>query len=197
MPGVYNPRLHWGVPGGRVAKVLRSRAGLRKARPGEGNKPMSSMMMERMGMGMQGMSMPTMGAPTMGAPTGMPSAANWMMVPRCTLKMEKCSGGMKITCSCEDKMACSMVQNLCTMMAGGMCSCCVMMNGMMVCCCNLTMGMCQCEMTKDGVRITCTSGDSKCSEMIQACCECMATMLKDGCTCCIMMNNTPVCCGCC
>ena len=34
-----------------------------------------------------------------------------------------------------------------------------MMNGMMVCCCNLTMGMCKCEMTKDGVCITCTSGD--------------------------------------
>jgi hypothetical protein len=23
----------------------------------------------------------------------------------------------------------------------------------------------------------------------------MSTMLKDGCTCCVMMNNTPVCCG--
>ncbi len=44
-----------------------------------------------------------------------------------------------------------MMQNLCTMMAGGMCSCCMMMNGMMVCCCNLTMGMCKCEMTEDGV----------------------------------------------
>jgi hypothetical protein len=32
--------------------------------------------------------------------------------------------------------------------------------------------------------------------MIQACCDCMATMLKDGCTCCLMMNNTPICCGC-
>ena len=58
---------------------------------------------------------------------------------------------MKITCTCDDKMACSMMQNLCTMLAGGMCSCCCMMNGMMVCSCNLTMGMCKCEMTKDGV----------------------------------------------
>jgi hypothetical protein len=70
-----------------------------------------------------------------------------------------------------------------------------MMNGMVVCTCNLTMGMCQCEMTKDGVKITCTSGDPKCCEMIQACCECMACMMKDGCTCCILMNNMPVCCG--
>src|SRR5262249_39065367 len=125
---------------------------------------MSSMMMERTGMGMQGMSVPGMGTPTMGAPTGMPAVTNWMMVPGCTVKMEKCTGGMKITCSCEDKMACSMVQNLCTMLAGGMCSCCCMMNGMMVCCCNLTMGMCKCDMTKDGVCITCTSGDPKCCE---------------------------------
>jgi hypothetical protein len=33
--------------------------------------------------------------------------------------------------------------------------------------------------------------------VIQACCECMNTMMKDGCMCCVMMNNTPVCCGCC
>jgi hypothetical protein len=156
-----------------------------------------AMMMERSAMGMPGMAGPGMGAPTMGAPTGMPTGTNYMMVPRCTIKMEKCTGGMKITCTCDDEVACSMVQNLCTMMTGGMCSCCMMMNGMMVCCCNLTMGMCKCEMTKKGVTITCTSGDAKCGEMIQACCDCMSCMLKDGCTCCVMMNNTPVCCGCC
>ena len=48
-----------------------------------------------------------------------------------------------------------------------------MMNGTMVCCCNLTMGMCKCEMTKDGVCITCMSGDKACCDMIQACCDCM------------------------
>jgi hypothetical protein len=31
--------------------------------------------------------------------------------------------------------------------------------------------------------------------MIQACCDCMAAMLKAGCTCCVLMNNTPVACG--
>jgi hypothetical protein len=30
--------------------------------------------------------------------------------------------------------------------------------------------------------------------MIQSCCECMAGMMKAGCTCCLMMNGTPVCC---
>jgi hypothetical protein len=155
---------------------------------------MATMMMDRA-------SMTGMGATGMGTPMGttgsMPSTTNWMMVPRCTIKMEKCTGGMKMTCSCDDAMACSMMQNLCTMLAGSMCSCCMMMNGMMVCCCNLTMGMFKCEMTDKGCVITCTSGDAKCCEMIQACCDCMACMLKDGCTCCVMMNNTPVCCGCC
>ena len=145
---------------------------------------------------MMGMSptMPTgMGMPT----TGATPAMNVPMVPRCTMKFEKCQGGMKITCSCTDQTACGMMQNLCTMLAGGMCSCCCMMNGMLVCTCNLVMGMCKCDMTKDGCVVTCTSGDAKCAEMIQACCDCMSTMMKAGCTCCLMMNGTPVCCGCC
>ena len=157
---------------------------------------MSSMMMDRAGMAMQGMGVPAMGTPTMGTTTAMPALANWMMVPRCTFKMEHCNGGCKITCSCEDKMARSMVQNLCTMLPGGMCTCCMIMNGMIVCCCNFTMGLCKCEMTKDGVCWTYTSGDPKCCEMIQACCDCLACQLKDGCTCCMLINNTPVCCGC-
>jgi hypothetical protein len=148
-------------------------------------------------MGMPGMMTPGMGTTGMGPMTGMPATANYMMVPRCTLKIDKVSGGMKIVCTCEDKMAASMVQNLCQMLQGGMCSCTCTMNGMMVCCCNFTMGMCKCDTTKDGVTFTCTSGDAKCAEMIQACCDCLSTMLKAGCTCCVMMNNTPVCCGCC
>ena len=74
------------------------------------------MMVDRTGM----MSTTGMGTPM--AAAGMPATSNCMMVPRCTIKMEKCTGGMKITCTCDDKMACSMMQNLCTMLAGGMCS---------------------------------------------------------------------------
>ena len=44
--------------------------------------------------------------------------------------------------------------------------------------------------------ITCTSGDKACCAMIQACCDCMCGMMKAGCTCCVMMNGMPVCCGC-
>ena len=121
---------------------------------------MTSMMMERTGMSMPGM--------TGGSMSTMPTGSQWLMIPRCTMKMEKCDGDMKITCKCEDKMSCTMMQNLCTMMAGGMCTCCMMMNGMMVCACNLMMGMCKCEMTEKGCTITCTSGDKACSDMIQA-----------------------------
>jgi len=153
----------------------------------------SAMMMERTGMSMPcstGMAAPTMGTP--GAPM---AGMNWVMVPRCTVKVEQCKDGMKLTCVCTDKVACTMVQNLCTALAGGMCGYCVMMNGMVITSCNLTMGMCRCEMTKDGVCITCTSGDKQCCQMIQSCCDSLKTMLEAGCTCCVMMNNTPVCCG--
>lgn len=156
----------------------------------------STMMMERTGLGMPGMGMPGMGTSTMGTPTVGAPTSGYLMVPRCTIKIEKCQGGMKIHCMCDDQMACSMMQNLCTMLQGGMYSCCMMMNGMMVCSCNLTLGMCRCEMTDKGICLTYTSGDGKCSEMIQACCECLSCMVNDGCTCCVMMNNTPVACGC-
>ena len=154
---------------------------------------MSMMMMERTGMGMPGMAA---GMGTMGGTAGtmMP---NMMMVPRCTYKMEKTKTGMTIMCTCEDAMAANMVKNLCSMLTGSMVSCCMMMNGMAVCTCNLTMGMCKCDMTDSGVRVTCTSGDKMCGEMIQASCECMTTMLKAGCCCCLCINGNPVCCGSC
>ena len=155
---------------------------------------MTTMMMDRTAVAMPGMGVPGMGTPGTGTHAGM-TPGGYVMVPRCTLKFEKCTGGMKISCTCEDAAGCGMLQNLCTMLAGGMCSCCMMLNGMTVCSCNLTMGMCKCETTDKGVSVTCTSGDAKCCEMIQACCDCMNTMLQAGCSCCVMMNNTPVCCG--
>jgi hypothetical protein len=155
-----------------------------------------TMMMERSGMGIPGMGMPGMASPAMGASGTTTASPNYVMVPRCTMKFEKCTGGMKITCVCDDTMACSMMQNLCTMMAGSMCGCCVTYNGMTVCTCSLTMGHCKCDMTESGVCFTCTSGDTKCCEMIQAYCDCLTTMMTSGCTCCVMMNNTPVACGC-
>jgi hypothetical protein len=144
-----------------------------------------------MGNGMMGM--PMMGMPMPGAMMGSPSMSG--MVPQCMMKMEKCPGGMMITCTCEDKTAAMMMQNLCNMMAGGMCSCCMMMNGMCCCMCNMgTMGMCKMEMTAMGCTMTCTSGDKNCEKMIQACCDCMNAMMMPGMMCCMMMNGMPMCC---
>ena len=145
---------------------------------------MKSAMMERSGM--MGMVNMGMGEGMMRMPTGMTAGGgamagmNMMMVPRCTMKMEKCTGGMKVTCTCDDPMTLAM-----------------MCNGMTAMSCNMTMGMCKCEMTKTGCTITCTSGDKMCCQMIQACCDCMMAMMDAGCACCMMMNNMPVCCGCC
>lgn len=154
----------------------------------------SAMMMERTSMGVQGVGVPGLGTPSVGTP-GVQGGLNYLVVPRCTLKFEKCTGGFKLTCVCEDKLSSSMVQNLCTMLTGGLCSYSVIQNGMTVCCYNMTMGLCKCETTESGVCITCTSGDQQCCQMIQACCDCLTTYVDCGCTCCVMLNNTPVCCG--
>jgi len=65
-------------------------------------------------MGMPGTGMTGMGTSMPAPPTG----TTCLMVPRCTIKCEKCPGGMKIMCSCDDKMAAGTLQNLCMAMAG-------------------------------------------------------------------------------
>lgn len=156
----------------------------------------SAMFMERTSMGSQNMMGTTVGwQPTPSAPSAMPG--NWCVLPRCEYKFEKCEGGFKIHCICEDEVACGTLQNLCRMLADGMCSCCVTQNGMVVCQCNITMGHCSCEFTKDGVCITCMSGDQKCCEMLQACCDCLACCCEAGGCCYLSFGNTPVCCGTC
>lgn len=137
----------------------------------------------------------TPGTPAM--PSMSPMAGSMCMLPRCEMKLEKCAGGMQITCTCEDEVACTMLQHMCKMLADGMCSCCCMMNGMMMCQCNLAMCKCECSMTEHGVSITCTSGDKACCKMIQACCDCMCECLEAGCMCCVSLGGMPVCCGCC
>jgi hypothetical protein len=57
------------------------------------------------------------------------------------------------------------------------------------------MGICKCENTANGVVLSCTSGDKDCCAMIQACCDCLSVMSQGHCTCCVMMNNMPICCG--
>ena len=155
----------------------------------------STLYMERTGAGPQHMGYPGMGTPQAASPTSYPVGTNWLMVPKCFFKVEKCTGGFKVWCHCDDKLACSMVQNLCSMMAGGFCSCCVQWNGMTVAQYNWTCGFCKWEMTDSGVCFTCTSGDQHCCEMLQSCCECLSCMFESGCTCTFFCNQTPVCCG--
>lgn len=152
---------------------------------------MNTMTSDRMA-GMMPGSMNPMNMPMMGGmmPGMMP---NMMMAPRCTIKMERMSGGMRMTCTCDDKTAAEMMKNLCMMAQGGMMSCCMMMNGMMCCCCNMgMMGMCKMEMMDMGCMMTCTSGDKNCEKMIQACCDCMNAMMMPGMTCCMMMSGMPI-----
>jgi hypothetical protein len=151
--------------------------------------------MERTGSQTPVTGFPTFGAPSAGTHMGTPVAPNFLMVPRCTFKVEKCTGGFKVHCNCEDKMACTMLQNLCNMLQGGLCSCCITWNGMTVCNFNFTVGHCKCEITEEGCCYTCTSGDPKCCEILQAFCECLKCSLEAGCTCYFLQNNTPVCCG--
>ena len=74
----------------------------------------SSMMLERSAMGNIPGAMPM-------SPMSMPGAAampTWCMVPRCEIRIEKCAGGCKIICCCDDEIACGTLQNLCRMLAG-------------------------------------------------------------------------------
>ena len=153
----------------------------------------NTMMVERTGAVVPSYGSPTQGAAAFGMPTAV--GASMTMVPRCTVRFEKCTGGLKVYCTCEDRTACGVVQNLCAALAGGLVSCCAQFNGLTVYSCNFVMGLCRCESTEDGVCITCTSGDAKCCEMLQACCDCLSCMVEAGCTCCVFMNNTPICCG--
>ena len=133
-----------------------------------------------------------------GSPSAMPGAGpNWCAVPRCTMRAEKCKGGMKLYCSCEDEVACGALQNLCKMFAEGTCNFCCTFNGICVCQCNLVCGTCKWEATKDGCCFTCISGDKACCDMIQACCDCLSGCLEAGCCCTASLGGTPICCGCC
>jgi hypothetical protein len=116
-------------------------------------------------------------------------------VPRCTVNVDKCKDGLKLVCECSDEGSTRVLQNLCAVLGGGLVSCCLVQNGAVVQVCNFTVGLCQCEVTKNGVSITCTSADPRCCKIIQECCNCVKSLLECGCYCCVCVNNTPVCCG--
>jgi len=154
----------------------------------------SAVLMERSALGSSA------GAGT--APTFYPSSApqapaGWCVLPRCDFKFEKCQGGIKITCKCDDEIAAATLQNLCKSLCEGMCSCCVTCNGISICQCNFAFGICKCEYTKDGVCVTCLSGDKQSCAALQACCDCITGCCQTGCCCYLSFGGTPVCCGTC
>lgn len=128
-------------------------------------------------------------------PVGAPAGANLCVLPRCELRFEKCAGGFKIHCDCDDEVACATLQNLCKMVCDGLCSCCCTLNGIPCCQVNLCCGTCKCELTKNGCCISCTSGDKACCEMLQACCDCLSCCCENNCCCYISFGNTCICCG--
>jgi len=145
------------------------------------------------------MGMPGMGAmntPMVGTMMPMPAmmSPQQMMLPRCTIKMEKMPNGMKATCMCSDKASAMMMQNLCNMMPNAMLGCCCMCNGMMVCQCCMPMGMCKVEMMEMGCNMMCLSADPMACKMMHACCDCMMSMMMPGCTVMMTLNGMPVCC---
>lgn len=158
---------------------------------------MATSVKERSSVGLPGIGSPHFCPPPAALSSGTQLGTNMFLLPRCTIRAEKCKGGFKLCCDCEDEVACSMLQNLCQMLEGGLCGCCCLQNGIAVCTCSFCCGTCKCENTADGVCITCTSGDAKCCEILQGCCDCICCCLEAGCTCCVTINGTPVCCGCC
>jgi hypothetical protein len=161
----------------------------------------STTTVERTGMAMPGISFPgygvqTFSTPGFGTSPFTPPGVNYFNVPRCTFKVERVTDGFKVNCVCDDTTSCSVMQNLCTALTGGLCCCCVTYNGMTVCSYNFTMGLCRWEMTDKGLCFYCTSGDPRCSTTLQTWCDCLTSMLNAGCHCCFYVSNTPLCCGC-
>jgi hypothetical protein len=157
----------------------------------------SAVVMERFSLGSPNAAGPGQSWQAQGFPGTAPAQANWCVVPRCKVEFEKCTGGFKLHCKCDDELSCATLQNLCRMLSDGCCSCCCTSNGIQCCQCTFANCHCKCEYTSDGCCITCTSGDKQCCAQLQACCECCEKCCESGCCCYVCFGNTPICCGTC
>src|SRR5262245_16876177 len=95
-------------------------------------------------------------------------------VKQCTLRFEKCKGGFKICCCCNEQGECPEFQDLCRTLCDDNATCVCTRDGIQICSFNLCAAGCECDckFTDDGCCITCTSCDPLCCEMLQACCDC-------------------------
>src|SRR5436305_4696711 len=88
-----------------------------------------------------------------GKPTGKGSFASPKLDMRdavsCELSFEKCRGGFRIHCCCDDAMECDDLQCLCEAICECNCSCCCVRDENQICNINLC-DHCTCENTKDG-----------------------------------------------
>lgn len=119
-----------------------------------------------------------------------------MNLPRCEMRLERCEGGCKIYCSCDDANDRRALQAVCEKLAGKMCCMTCSLNGEALCHCCLTCcdRTCECTRTADGVCIACTSNDGNCCDLIQAMCDCIRRCQECGCECTLCCDETPVCC---
>ena len=113
----------------------------------------------------------------------------------CEISFEKCKGGFRIHCCCDDLGECAELHCLCEAICEGDCFCCCQRDGKQVCICNLSCGQCKCENTEEGCCITCTGGNAKCCEILQACCDCLECCCKSGCCCYVCFGDKCCCFG--
>lgn len=139
----------------------------------------------------------TMNGKTAGTTLNRATTNDCCVVPKCEIRIEECADGCKIICTCDDEVARKTMQNLWRAMAGGLCSVCCTWNGMTVCQCDFVCCHCTCEMTADGVCISCRTGDKTCQEMLKAMCKCLCKCQDCGCASMVCLNGTPIChCSC-
>ena len=116
---------------------------------------------------------------------------------QCTLQFEKCKGGFRIECCCDDAACCADLKALCESICDTCCSCCCTINGKQVCNIEICCDSCECKQIDNRCRITFTSKDNHCCQVLQKCCDCLEACCKAGCCCAISFGSTCVCCGTC
>ena len=116
---------------------------------------------------------------------------------QCTLRFEKCKGGFRIHCCCDDQTECPEFQTLCQALCDGNMLCCCMHNGNPIGSINLCCGECECDCASDGCCVTCTGCDKNRCKILRACCDFLEICCKNGGCCNICFSDTCCCSGTC
>ena len=111
----------------------------------------------------------------------------------CELSFEKCKGGFRVNCCCDDSTECAELHDLCEAICDSECSCCCLRDEKQICSFNLCCSQCKCESTQDGCCITCTN--AKCCAMLEAICDCIECCCENGCCCYICFGQKCCCFG--